>query len=181
MGNSDGHAHFCFPFEIQLAYTASEKELFAKFPTLYFKVSSVDSWQRFRCEGYGYTQLPDVPGSHMLEIDTWRPKGSTRESQLNRFFIGATPELDDWTYLKQDRSSDEPIVSRFHFKTETAGTLCVRLNCAFHERVQSEDKELQAARAVKKSRWKAAGRKAGGPALAVDGLTEVLDAFHLAR
>lgn len=37
-------------------------ELIPQWPVLYFKVLSLDSWQRYRTEGYGYLLFPATPG-----------------------------------------------------------------------------------------------------------------------
>jgi len=34
-----------------------------QWPVIYFKVLSLDSWQRFRTEGYGYLLFPATPGT----------------------------------------------------------------------------------------------------------------------
>lgn len=38
-------------------------ELIPQWPVLYFKVLSLDSWQRYRTEGYGYLLFPAAPGT----------------------------------------------------------------------------------------------------------------------
>ena len=43
-------------------------------------------------DGYGFAHIPTTPGSHSVEIATWRPVGSTSD-QLWSFFLGATPQL----------------------------------------------------------------------------------------
>ncbi len=47
-----------------LAIIFSFAELLPKSPTMYIEVSSVDSWERYRLEGYGYTTIPSTPGKH---------------------------------------------------------------------------------------------------------------------
>ena len=43
---------------------ASITETMPKLPLMYIEVSSVDSWERYRLEGYGYTAIPATPGKH---------------------------------------------------------------------------------------------------------------------
>ena len=38
------------------------------------------------------------PGRHRETLQCWRPLGSAVTSQLRRFFIGGSPELEDPTY-----------------------------------------------------------------------------------
>lgn len=38
-----------------------------QWPVLYFEVLSLDSWQRYRVEGYGSLVLPASPGETFLE------------------------------------------------------------------------------------------------------------------
>lgn len=37
-------------------------ESLPQWPVLYFRVLSLDSWQRYRTEGYGYLVIPATPG-----------------------------------------------------------------------------------------------------------------------
>ena len=39
-------------------------ETLPKLPLMYIEVSSVDAWERYRLEGYGYTAIPSAPGKH---------------------------------------------------------------------------------------------------------------------
>jgi len=105
---------------------------FIKWPTLFFEVYSLDSWQRHRIEGYGFCQLPDVPGSTCVEIDTWRPKGDSSKEEMQRFFIGGTPELEDISYVKDLGDNGEGKLNKFYFKSVSSGSVTVRLNTAFH-------------------------------------------------
>ncbi len=43
-------------------YCWSPTETLPKWPMLYFEVLSIDSWERYRTEGYGYMTLPQKPG-----------------------------------------------------------------------------------------------------------------------
>lgn len=74
-GKSDNHPRstlgFCtdyyFPLTLLHEYLISFpciffSELIPQWPVLYFKVLSLDSWQRYRTEGYGYLLFPATPG-----------------------------------------------------------------------------------------------------------------------
>lgn len=43
---------------------------------------------------------PDDSGVHTLSVSTWRPVELGTISELRRFFIGGSPELEDITYTK---------------------------------------------------------------------------------
>jgi len=42
-------------------------ECLPQWPVLYFKVLSLDFWQRYRTEGYGYLVFPATPGEHKAQ------------------------------------------------------------------------------------------------------------------
>ena len=52
-----------------------------------FQVNSLDAWDRYRIEGYGFFEMPKTPGTHNIEVKTWKPLQST-EAQEKSFFIG---------------------------------------------------------------------------------------------
>lgn len=59
----DEIAYFSHPFEFDLYYKNDEinsqyKDIFPKMPKLLFEVASYDSWNRYRTEGYAWSQLP---------------------------------------------------------------------------------------------------------------------------
>lgn len=51
------------------------------------QVNSLDSWGRYKIEGYGFAELPRYSGSHELEVQTWRPHAN-QESQTFSYFLG---------------------------------------------------------------------------------------------
>lgn len=81
-------------------------------------------------------------GTHVLEIQTWRPVGRSIFDDLRRFFIGGSPELEDPTYVAVPTTHDGKILSRFGFRTETTGSVTVKLHV------------------MQQSRWVAFGRVA---------------------
>uniref|UniRef100_A0A3P8VI02 MKS transition zone complex subunit 1 n=1 Tax=Cynoglossus semilaevis TaxID=244447 RepID=A0A3P8VI02_CYNSE len=95
-------AFFSFPFSYE-AFYMSEKEsegTVPQWPMIYFKVLSLDSWQRYRTEGYGYVLFPSEPGNHVITCHTWRPLQRGTVSTLRCFFIGGSPELEDLSYVR---------------------------------------------------------------------------------
>ena len=60
---NDEIAYFAHPFEFDLYYKNDENiaehtDLMPQMPRLLFEVASYDSWNRYRTEGYAWTQLP---------------------------------------------------------------------------------------------------------------------------
>ena len=82
-------------------------EDFISWPTLFLEVLSVDQWERFRTEGYGYITLPNKAGTHDVTVNTWRPTGNSLVPKMRRYFIGGSPELEDVTYVKQPAGSED--------------------------------------------------------------------------
>ena len=80
---------------------------------MFFEVVSVDSWHRARTEGYGHLPIPFDPGHYPdLSVDTWRPISGDRKTEMKRYFVGGTPELEDLAYCgnghKKDAGAFEP-------------------------------------------------------------------------
>lgn len=176
--NKNGVANFSFTFEFLLTFSWDENDPppFLTWPTLFFEVYSLDSWKRHRIEGYGFCQIPDVPGTTCVEIDTWRPKGESSTDEMQRFFIGGTPELNDLSYIKDPTGGDEK-VNKFYFKTLSTGSVIIRLNTVFQTKL--DEKVISTSERFTK--WKKTIKRTGGFAATVDSMTQVLDAFQRAR
>jgi len=58
-----------------------------KWPIIVVQVNSLDSWGRYRIEGYGFTELPRYSGIHEIEVKTWRPHAN-QDSQTFSYFLG---------------------------------------------------------------------------------------------
>ncbi|KAJ4920077.1 hypothetical protein JOQ06_022462 [Pogonophryne albipinna] len=124
-------AFFSYPFSFE-AFYMSEKESeepILQWPVIYFKVLSLDSWQRYRTEGYGYLLFPAMPGKHTITCHTWRPLQTGTVSSLRRFFIGGSPELEDPSYVRIPGTFKGERLSRFGFCTETTGSVTFNLHC----------------------------------------------------
>lgn len=129
----DDVAHFSFPFDFQLFYKdeaikEEDRESIPHFPLLMIEVLSLDSWHRFRTEGYTYLPIPSHPGVYKETINCWRPIGKSVVSELRRFFIGGSPELEDQTYTAIPSTFEGSRLSKFGFRTETTGSVKLRLN-----------------------------------------------------
>uniref|UniRef100_A0A8C1XCD0 MKS transition zone complex subunit 1 n=2 Tax=Cyprinus carpio TaxID=7962 RepID=A0A8C1XCD0_CYPCA len=105
-----------------------------QWPVLYFKVLSLDFWQRYRTEGYGFLVIPSTPGYHRMTCRTWRPLQSGTVAELRRFFIGGAPELEDISYVRVPGTFKGKRLSRFGFRTQTTGSVTFTLNCIQHAR-----------------------------------------------
>ncbi|KAM4701758.1 tectonic-like complex member MKS1 [Discoglossus pictus] len=130
---SVGYFSYPFSFEVFLAEEAESEEL-PQWPVLYFEVLSLDFWQRYRVEGYGSVVLPQTPGMHILTAQTWRPVELGTVSELRRFFIGGSPELEDLTYIRIPGTFQGERLSRFGFRTETTGSVTFRFHCIHQSR-----------------------------------------------
>ncbi|XP_029957534.1 tectonic-like complex member MKS1 isoform X1 [Salarias fasciatus] len=124
-------AFFSYPFTLEAFYMSEKEgqESIPQWPVLYFKVLSLDSWQRFRTEGYGYLLFPAAPGRHTVTCHTWRPLQTGTVSALRRFFIGGSPELEDISYVRVPGTFKGERLSRFGFCTETSGSVTFNLHC----------------------------------------------------
>ncbi|XP_034746108.1 Meckel syndrome type 1 protein isoform X1 [Etheostoma cragini] len=124
-------AFFSYPFSFEAFYMSEKEsdESILQWPVIYFKVLSLDSWQRYRTEGYGYLLFPALPGKHTITCHTWRPLQTGTGSALRRFFIGGSPELEDHSYVRIPGTFKGERLSRFGFCTETTGSVTFNLHC----------------------------------------------------
>ncbi|XP_026183484.1 tectonic-like complex member MKS1 isoform X1 [Mastacembelus armatus] len=128
-------AFFSYPFSFEAFYMCEKESEVPQWPVLYFKVLSVDFWQRYRTEGYGYLLFPAIPGKHIVTCHTWRPLQTGTVSALKRFFIGGSPELEDQSYVRIPGTFKGERLSRFGFHTETTGSVTFNLHCIQQARV----------------------------------------------
>ncbi|XP_071849558.1 tectonic-like complex member MKS1 [Apostichopus japonicus] len=140
--NRENVAYLSHPFEVEMFYKPDEieenEERLPQWPQIFVEVLSIDSWQRYRTEGYGYITVPSTPGTHHLDIQTWRPLGRSSYENLRRFFIGGSPELEDPTYVSVPITHDGPVLSRFGFRTETTGMVSLKLHVMQQSRIFME-------------------------------------------
>lgn len=145
--NRDNVAYYSFPFEAEFIYKVtniSGMEMMPKWPQLFLEVISFDRWKRYSVEGYAYTILPSEPGSYLITLNTWRPITRNPISNLRRFFIGGSLELEDITYVGISSKTEEKQLSRLGFETQTSGSVTVRLNIVHQSEIFAmEHRELR--------------------------------------
>ncbi|XP_072024314.1 tectonic-like complex member MKS1 [Amphiura filiformis] len=170
-------AFFSYPFEFEVFYKneeTSDNDVLPGLPQIFLEVLSIDSWLRYRTEGYGYITLPSTPGMHALEVNTWRPAGRGANDDLRRFFIGGSPELEDPTYTSVPITYEgDKVISKFGFKTVTMGSVSLKLNI-LHQSQTFMD------RATSRKRVGTLLDKLGGLSMQAS-VTSVLELFQRAR
>ncbi|XP_065191175.1 tectonic-like complex member MKS1 isoform X2 [Sycon ciliatum] len=172
-----GLVTFALPLDIEFIYCdlARSEDQLIQWPEIFFEVCSIDFWSRQHVEGYSSLRIPDTPGMHEFQLNSWRPINSSSKALMQEFFVGGTPQLQDLTYTSVLKSSKENgRLSRYGFKTETTGRLnlrmsCVHQSCLIRER-QKQQKILQMAQSSK------ASSSAGSSSM-----QGVLEAFQLAK
>uniref|UniRef100_A0A8C1VL90 MKS transition zone complex subunit 1 n=1 Tax=Cyprinus carpio TaxID=7962 RepID=A0A8C1VL90_CYPCA len=134
--HSEDVAFFSYPFSFETFFHKEDESdgSLPQWPVLYFKVLSLDFWQRYRTEGYGFLVIPSTPGYHRMTCHTWRPLQSGTVAELRRFFIGGAPELEDISYVRVPGTFKGERLSRFGFRTQTTGSVTFTLNCIQHAR-----------------------------------------------
>uniref|UniRef100_A0AAR2IZW4 MKS transition zone complex subunit 1 n=1 Tax=Pygocentrus nattereri TaxID=42514 RepID=A0AAR2IZW4_PYGNA len=132
----DDVAFFSYPFSFESFFRKEDEseDSLPQWPVLYFKVLSLDFWQRYRTEGYGYLVIPSTPGYHRVTCHTWRPLQTGTVAELRRFFIGGAPELEDISDVRISGTFKGDRLSRFGFRTQTTGSVTFNLNCIQHAR-----------------------------------------------
>ncbi|XP_015223357.1 tectonic-like complex member MKS1 isoform X1 [Lepisosteus oculatus] len=129
-------AFFSYPFNFEAFFRKEDEteDSVPQWPVLYFEVLSLDFWQRYRNEGYGYVVMPATPGHHTVTCTTWRPVRMGTVAELRRFFIGGAPELEDVSYVRVPGTFKGERLSRFGFRSETTGRVTFALHCIQHSR-----------------------------------------------
>ncbi|XP_019622108.1 PREDICTED: Meckel syndrome type 1 protein-like [Branchiostoma belcheri] len=169
----DNVAYFSYPFEYEVFFRNETEDDMPQWPLLFLQVLSVDSWQRYRTEGYGYCGVPSAPGVHHKTVHTWRPVGNSLVDPMRRFFIGGSPELEDPTYTAVPTTFDGQRLSKFGFRTESSGSIQIKLYC-----VQQSQAFLETT--TKKRKTATLLDRLGGMS-AQSNIMNVLDAFQKAR
>uniref|UniRef100_A0A8C0GZ44 MKS transition zone complex subunit 1 n=1 Tax=Chelonoidis abingdonii TaxID=106734 RepID=A0A8C0GZ44_CHEAB len=171
----DNVAYFSYPFTLEMFFTQEDESegSVPQWPVIYFEVLSLDYWQRYRVEGYGSVVLPAAPGFHTLTAPTWRPTELGTVSELRRFFIGGSPELEDMTYVRVPGIFKGECLSRFGFRTETTGSVTFRLHCLQQSKAFLESSALR-------KRMQSVLDRLGGFSQQ-NSLYSVLEAFQRAR
>ncbi|KAK6636598.1 hypothetical protein RUM43_010260 [Polyplax serrata] len=127
--NSQGVTHFSHPFEFNLfTDLQSFEDYSASSPEIIFEVVSVDKFSRYRNEGYCYVHVPIKPGMYEYSLQCWRPVNKTIRSQLERFFIGGGPELEDVSYAGLSNAEKIELINRFGFETVPSGKINFKMS-----------------------------------------------------
>jgi len=121
----DYEARFAYPFEFDLLN--GHYDPFIKWPVIYFHVCSKDKWCRNITLGYGYYNIPWLPGHYDETLTTWRAHPSINE-RMGQYFIGRTLTLEDITYINFPRGFNKKYLNKYGFQTETSGSIRIRLN-----------------------------------------------------
>jgi len=129
-------AYFSFPFDWQL--TVPEEYVDHRWPLILFQVNSLDSWERFTVEGYGFLEVPKFAGFHEITVQTWKPHASL-DARIHSFFLGGSIKVKELkeiadTQFKLDTNQDT-ILNRFGVTSESSGSIKVHVNVS----TQSEE------------------------------------------
>ncbi len=152
-----------------------------RYPTLYFQVFGLESWNRHVPCGYGYYVIPATAGSAAtLSLPTWRPLGSAY-SNMHAFFLGGGPECKDVEWVgtsysscaaggalsggKAGISSPHPpahpaVLNRAGVATQTSGTLEIACH-TLQQRTWTMRRAREAHRTDYGSRSQLSGRRGG--------------------
>nr|XP_033331614.1 Meckel syndrome type 1 protein [Megalopta genalis] len=127
-------AYFGYATEISLDFK-SDNALTAKktlpfWPRFLLLVTSLDTWSRYRTEGYAVIALPAHPGTYEFSIPTWRPTGSIINS-LRRYFTGGTYELNDITYCNISARYEDKLLNKSHVKVTSNGCVKLKMNIIY--------------------------------------------------
>uniref|UniRef100_A0A8D0H510 MKS transition zone complex subunit 1 n=1 Tax=Sphenodon punctatus TaxID=8508 RepID=A0A8D0H510_SPHPU len=90
-----------------------------------------------------FTQEDGLEGSHILTAPTWRPVELGTVSELRRFFIGGSLELEDITYVRVPGTFQGSRLSRFGFRTEMTGSVTFRFHCLQQSKAFLESSSLR--------------------------------------
>lgn len=76
-----------------------------------------------------------IIGASRVQVNMWRPKGDSMMSEVQRFFIGGTPELVEPSYVREaSNNQSNKKLNKFYFKTVTTGNVILKLNTLFQNR-----------------------------------------------
>lgn len=89
-------------------------------PKINIQVYHYDRFGRSEVYGYGFTFIPSSPGTHKVDVLTWRPIGTLTE-QFRQYFLGGGAQL---------KSPDlvHSATDRYRLQTETMGSVHLELS-----------------------------------------------------
>ncbi|GAV03534.1 hypothetical protein RvY_13939-2 [Ramazzottius varieornatus] len=126
-----GRHFFGCPFGWNMEYSAeshlpTDSNYRLDWPRLLFEVVSLDAWNRYRVEGYGFLDVLSAVGSAVETVHTWIPIGEGSNAKLRRYLVGGGAELENLNYVTVPRDFKAKEFSRYGFRTAGAGRLRVR-------------------------------------------------------
>jgi hypothetical protein len=89
--------YFGLPFE----YHFLTKETDPTPCSLYFKIKSVDMWNRQAVIGYGSTKFPTNSTTDEIHVRCWKPVHQSYHT-MKTFFLGGCPELQDIKFYEME-------------------------------------------------------------------------------
>lgn len=137
--------NFGLPFEWKFEVPTGE---LLQLPVLYLQANSLDSWERYRVEGYGYATLPDRAGSHRVRVSLWRPMGSIFE-EMRRFYIGGVPALSSIRHSGLPFNDNRKFVARTNMITIPSGEIIVRFEILKRAFIEAKSKKTRKRRPPK--------------------------------
>mmetsp|Transcript_15886 Transcript_15886/g.31131 ORF Transcript_15886/g.31131 Transcript_15886/m.31131 type:complete len:702 (-) Transcript_15886:13-2118(-) len=117
-------AHFGFPITMEILGTAGEP---CHSPVLYMEVFGVDYWQRHISLGYGFVNIPQVPGCHKLRIPVWKPVPNIR-ARAREFFVGAGARLRDIKLSGVPPGFSDSVLNLYGHENQTCGSVETSFN-----------------------------------------------------
>ncbi|XP_072745516.1 tectonic-like complex member MKS1 [Anoplolepis gracilipes] len=126
-------AHFSYCTDISLHYPSNKSQQLSGdtsailWPRLLFSVASLDSWTRYRIEGYAALPIPMTSGTYKFKVPTWRAKGNIIDA-LRRFFIGGSYELEDITYCSIPMAHEGKVLDKSNLKIVSSGDIKINMN-----------------------------------------------------
>ncbi|KYN36661.1 Meckel syndrome type 1 protein [Trachymyrmex septentrionalis] len=131
-------AYFSYCTDIPLYYPSNEfqslnNNVSSRWPRLLFSAASLDSWTRYRIEGYAALPIPMTPGRYKFTIPTWRAKGSIIDT-LRRFFVGGSYELEDVTYCGIPINHEGKVLDKSNLKVVPSGDIKIYMNIIHQSR-----------------------------------------------
>lgn len=125
-------AYFSYCTDISLHHPSNEfqqlsDDALSRWPRLLLSAASLDSWTRYRIEGYAALPIPMTPGRYEFTVSTWRAKGSIIDT-LRRFFVGGSYELEDITYCGIPMNHEGKILDKSNLKVVPSGNIKIYMN-----------------------------------------------------
>ncbi|KAL6436020.1 hypothetical protein ACFW04_005676 [Cataglyphis niger] len=128
-------AHFSYCTDISLHYPSNDFQQLTDdthigktlTPRLLFSVASLDSWTRYRIEGYAALPIPMIPGTYKFTVPTWRAKDNIIDA-LRRFFVGGSYELEDITYCSIPMAHEGKVLDKSNLRIISSGDIEINMN-----------------------------------------------------